>query len=138
MSVVPIEDRLAIEDAIIGLASAIDSMDDGEAVAAAFVDEGIYDLSTAGLGAFTGHAAIRGFFAAAWSAHSHFAHVLSNFAITAFAGDTASAQVYATGHALTKAGERSAVLARYRIDLVRTGAGWKIARHTTGFLLPPG
>jgi ketosteroid isomerase-like protein len=138
MVAIPVEDRIAIEALIISLATAIDSMGDMAGVLAHFTEDGVYDLSAAGLAKFEGHAGISSFFTAAWAAHSHFAHFISNFAITDYAADTSSAQVYATGHALTKDGARSAVQARYAIDVVRTRQGWKISRHATDFLLPPG
>ena len=67
------------------------------------------------------------------SAHAHY---LTNFAITAYDGDTASIRAYVIGKGKYKAGGEITVHGRYFFDVKRTGAGWKATRYTMNFLIP--
>jgi ketosteroid isomerase-like protein len=134
----PIEDRIAIEDVIVAFAHAVDSMHNLDGIAACFTEDADFDLSSAGMAKVIGHQAIKDFYAGCYALNSHFAHYISNFALTAYDGDTASARVYVTGMSKAKDGGGMTVHGRYYFDLVRTSTGWKANRYALDFLLPPG
>jgi len=136
MASCPIEDRIAIEDLLISYATAVDSVSDIDGICAVFTEDADFDLSGIGLPRGKGHGAIREFFGNVFAGTSHHAHHLSNFTITAFAGDTASARAYVIGIGLQKDGTRITVHGRYYFDVVRTSAGWKANHYHMDFLLP--
>lgn len=130
------EDRIALEDLLVAYAHAVDSFD-ADGICAVFTPDAVFDLSGVGYPALQGHDAIVAFFAQAFAAISAQGHYLSNFAVTAFTGDTATVRAYVTGMARFKAGGGVTVHGRYYFDVVRTPTGWKATRYTTNFLLPP-
>ncbi|MEE4453219.1 nuclear transport factor 2 family protein [Novosphingobium resinovorum] len=136
MTACPIEDRLAIQDLLVAYAHAVDSLHDLDGICAVFVEDAQFDLSGIGFPSLTGHAQIRGFFADTFAAMAGQAHYLTNFAITAYDGDTASIRAYVTGMGKYKAGGGITVNGRYYFDVVRTGQGWKARRYTMDFLIP--
>jgi ketosteroid isomerase-like protein len=133
----PVEDRLAIEDLLVAYAHAVDSLHDLDGICDVFVEDAVFDLSGIGFPSLHGHAEIRGFFADTFAAMAAQAHYLTNFAITAHDGDTASIRAYVTGMGRYKAGGGITVHGRYYFDVVRTAAGWKAARYMMDFLIPP-
>ena len=133
----PMEDRFAIQDLIIAYAHAVDSLHDLDGICDVFVEDAVFDLSGINFPSLKGHAEIRRFFADTFDAMSAHAHYLSNFAITAYAGDTASVRAYVIGMAKYKAGGGITVHGRYYFDVVRTVAGWKANRYTMDFLIAP-
>jgi ketosteroid isomerase-like protein len=135
---ISLDDRVAIQDLLVSFSTAVDSMHDIDGILAVFDEDAVYDLSGIGMGKFEGHAGVRTFFEGTFAANSHHAHHQTNFAITGFAGDTASARTYVIGMARGKDGGGITVHARYYFDLRRTDAGWKITRHWIDFLIPPG
>ncbi len=134
----PIADRVALENLTIAYAHAVDSLSDIEGVVACFTEDADYDLSGIGFPNVAGRTGIREFFAATFAANSHHAHFLSNFAITAYGGDTASVRTYVRGMGRGKDGSSIEVHGRYYFDAVRTSEGWLFARYTMDFLLPVG
>jgi len=134
---VPIDDRLALEDLTIAYAHAVDSMHDVEGICACFTDDADYDLSGIGMPKVAGREGIGEFFTGIFAANSHHAHYLSNFAVTAFGGDTASVRTYVIGMGRGKDGSSITVHGRYYFDAVRTPAGWQFARYTMDFMIPP-
>lgn len=125
-----------MEDLLVAYAHAVDSFDvDG--IRAVFVEDAVFDLSGIGFPALNGHAEIERFFAETFAAMAAQAHYLSNFAVTAYHGDSASVRAYVTGIGRYKAGGGITVQGRYYFDMVRTAAGWKATRYTMDFLLPP-
>lgn len=136
MASCPIEDRLAIEDLVISYATAVDSLSDLDGLCAVFTEDADFDLSGIGLPRGKGHGAIRGFFENVFASMSHHAHHISNFAITAYDGDTASARAYVIGLGLQKSGAQITVHGRYYFDVVRTDAGWKARAYHMDYLMP--
>lgn len=134
----PIEDRLALEDLTVAFAHAMDSMGDVDGVCACFTPDAVYDLTSLGMGRMEGHAGIGEFFAGVFAANAHHAHYLSNFAVTAWGGDSAAVRTYVIGMARGKDGSAITVHGRYHLDAVRTAAGWKFSRYSMDFLIPPG
>jgi ketosteroid isomerase-like protein len=136
MSKCSIEDRLAINDLMIAYCTAVDSLGDLDAFDAVFAEDGVLDLSGIGLPRFEGRAAIRGFFTGVFADMSHHAHYLTNFAITAYEGDRASARAYIIGMGRSKDGNEVTVYGRYYFDVVRTPAGWRTMRYSMDFMMP--
>lgn len=132
----PIEDRLAIQDLMIAYAHAVDSMHDVEAICDVFTDDAVFDLSGIGLAALQGHDGIRQFFSNVFGAMANHAHYLTNFAVTAYTGDTASMRAYVIGMGVGKDGRAVTVNGRYYFDVRRTAAGWKATRYTMDFMMP--
>lgn len=133
----PIEDRLAMQDQMIAYAHAVDSMHDVDGICAVFTEDAIFDLTRIGLTEHHGHAGIRALFESVFASMSHHGHYLSNFAVTAYAGDRASMRAYVDAKGLGKDGSSLNVLGRYYFDFRRTGDGWKAERYTLDLLLPP-
>jgi ketosteroid isomerase-like protein len=136
MTPVPIADRLAIEDLVVAYGHAIDSMGDIDSILAVFTQDAVFDLSGIGLSPLQGHEAIREFYTNVYANTAHMAHYLSNFAVTAYTGHTASIRAYVNGMGLGKDGRGVTVYGRYYFDVIRTAAGWKATRYATDFLMP--
>ena len=132
----PIEDRFAIQDVLVAYAHAVDNIGNIEGVLDVFVPDAVFDLSGIGLAPVNGHEGIRAFFTNVFANMANHAHYLTNFAITAYAGDTASIRAYVIGMGVGNDGRAVTVNGRYYFDVVRTGAGWKAARYTMDFLMP--
>lgn len=137
MIVCPIEDRLAIQDLLVGYAHAVDSLHDVQGICDVFTEDAVFDLSGIGFPSLNGQAEIGRFFEDTFAAMAAHAHYLTNFAITAYAGDTASIRAYVIGMGKYRAGGGITVHGRYYFDVVRTATGWKAARYTMDFLIPP-
>lgn len=122
------EDRMAISDLFVGFCHAVDGLGDGEAPAALFAEDAVYDLTGFGMQAFTGRAAIRDFFSASFSATERNVHFISN--ILVHSGDATGAFVTAYVHAFshTSDGGKLELRAVYDADVRKTGEGWKFAR----------
>ncbi|WP_225009220.1 MULTISPECIES: nuclear transport factor 2 family protein [Novosphingobium] len=132
----PVEDRLAIQDVLVAYAAGCDSMGDIDAIVDVFTEDAVFDLSGIGLTPQVGHEGIRAFFTNVFENMAHHAHYLTNFAITAYDGDTASIRAYVIGMGVGKDGRGVTVNGRYYFDVRRTDAGWKATRYTMDFLLP--
>lgn len=103
-------------------------MGDIDSILAVFTEDAVFDLSGIGLSAMLGHDGIRDFHTNVYAntAHmAHMAHYLSNFAVTAYTGQTASIRAYVNGIGLGKHGRGVIVYGRYYFDVIRTAAGWK-------------
>lgn len=132
----PIEDRIAIQDLMVAYAHAVDTVSDIDAVLDVFTEDAVFDLSGIGLAPQLGHEGIRAFFTNVFANMEHHAHYLTNFALTAFDGDTASMRAYVIGMGQGKDGRAVTVNGRYYFDVRRTDAGWKATRYTMDFLMP--
>lgn len=136
MNNVPIEDRLAINDLLIAYCTAVDSLGDIDAILDVFTQDAVFDLSGIGLPKADGHAGIRGFFTGVFNDMTHHAHYLTNFALTAYTGDTAAASAYIMGMGRARDGNEVTVYGRYYFDVLRTTKGWKATRYTMDFMMP--
>jgi ketosteroid isomerase-like protein len=133
---IPIGDRLAINDLMVAYCTAVDSLHDVQAVCDVFTEDAVFDLSGIGLPKAEGHDGIRGFFTGVFDGMSHHAHYLTNFAMTGYHGDTASARAYIIGMGRAKDGNEVTVNGRYFFDVRRTANGWKATRYTMDFMMP--
>lgn len=138
MTACPLEDRLALEDLVLAYAHAVDSLSDIDGILACFTEDADYDLTGIGMAHVTGHAGIRESFEGVFAANSHHAHYITNFAVTAYSGDAATTRNYVIGMGRGYDGSSILVHGRYHFEAVRTPAGWRFARYTMAFLMPPG
>ncbi len=136
MTNTPTEDRLAINDLLISYCTAVDSLSDVQAICDVFTDDADFDLSGIGLPKVSGHHGIRAFFTGVFADMTHHAHYLTNFAMTAYDGDTASARAYIIGMGKASDGNDVTVHGRYYFDVRRTAQGWKATRYTMDFMMP--
>ncbi|MBB4614933.1 nuclear transport factor 2 family protein [Novosphingobium taihuense] len=132
----PVEDRIAIQDLMITYAHAVDTIGNIDGILEVFTEDAVFDLSGIGLAALEGHDGIRAFFTNVFANMAHHAHYLTNFAVTAYDGDTASMRAYVIGMGQGKDGSTVTVNGRYYFDVRRTEAGWKATRYTMDFLMP--
>jgi len=132
----PIEDRLAIQDLMIAYAHAVDTIGNIDGILDVFTEDAVFDLSGIGLTPQLGHDGIRAFFTNVFANMAHHAHYLTNFAVTAYAGDTASMRAYVIGMGQGKDGSSVTVNGRYYFDVRRNEKGWKATRYTMDFLMP--
>lgn len=132
----PIEDRLAIQDLMIAYAHAVDTIGNIDGILDVFTEDAVFDLSGIGLTPQVGHDGIRAFFTNVFANMAHHAHYLTNFAVTAYDGDTASMRAYVIGMGQGKDGSSVTVNGRYYFDVRRTENGWKATRYTMDFLMP--
>lgn len=136
MTPCPIEDRLAIQDLMIAYAHAVDSLSDIDGICDVFTEDAVFDLSGINYPSVKGHSGIREFFTGVFAGMAHHAHYLTNFAVTAYAGDSATMRAYVIGMGRYKDGGGITVHGRYHFDVVRTPQGWKTRRYTMDFLIP--
>ncbi len=122
-----LEDRHVLEDALLAYLTAVDAMDDLDAMEAVFTDDAVLDLSGLDLGVYEGTAAIRDFYAQVFESMSHHMHTLTNFRVTEYAGDTARCYAYICGMGRSKEGVDIQVYVYYDLQMRRTASGWKIA-----------
>lgn len=133
---ISLEDRMAINDLMVAYCTAVDSLHDVDAVCDVFTEDAVFDLSGIGLLKAEGHDGIRQFFTGVFAGMSHHAHYLTNFAVTSFNGDTATARAYIIGMGRAKDGNEVTVNGRYFFDVRRTNTGWKATRYTMDFMMP--
>lgn len=136
MTACPIDDRLAIQDLLVSYAHAVDSLHDVQGIRDVFTEDAVFDLSGINFPSLNGHAEIGKFFEDTFANMSAHAHYLTNFAITAYAGDSASIRAYVIGMGKYKTGGGITVHGRYYFDVVRTAAGWKAKKYTMDLLIP--
>lgn len=136
MLLCPLEDRFALEDLTVAYAHALDSMVDVQAICACFTEDAVYDLTGIGMVKVISHTGIAALFTGIFETMSHQAHYLSNFAVTAYAGNTASVRTYVTGMGRAQDGTEVTVNGRYYFDAVRTDKGWKFTNYHMDFLMP--
>lgn len=132
----PVEDRLAIQDLAVAYARAVDTMGDIDGVLAVFAEDAVFDLSAIGLDPLHGHERIRAFYEAVFAANAHHAHHLSNFALTAYDGDSGALTCHVHGIGVARDGGRVTVHGRYHFAVARTAAGWKATHYALDLLLP--
>jgi uncharacterized protein (TIGR02246 family) len=133
----PADVRLALADCITAYAMAVDRIGDAAGVAALFAPDGVYDLTSLGMGEIAGRAAIHAFFEQAFATMASNAHFLGNVALDAYDGATARLTAYGHAFSLGTDGTLLDVKARYAFDLALDQGAWRIARLGMAMLLPP-
>ena len=133
---VTLQDRRDLEDALLAYLTAVDGMDDLDAMTAVFTDDAVLELSGLDLGVFEGGAAIRVFYAQVFETMSHHMHMMTNFRVTEYAGDTARCYAYICGMGRSHKGVDIQVYVYYDLQMRRTSSGWKIAHFYEAPKLP--
>lgn len=123
-----LEERRALEDALLDYLVAVDGLNDLDAMTACFTEDAVLDLTGLELGTYEGSEAIRAFYAQVFKSVSHHMHMMSNFRVTEYEGDTARVYAYVCGMAHSHEGVDIQVYVYYDLRMRRTAKGWKI-RH---------
>lgn len=131
-----LEDRRALEDALLDYLTAVDALNDLDAMVNVFTPDAVLDLSGLDLGVFEGADAIRGFYAQVFETMSHHMHTLTNFRVTEFGGDIARCYSYICGMGRSHSGTDIQVYVYYDLQMRRTDKGWKISRFYEAPKLP--
>ena len=131
-----LEERRALEDAVLNYLVAVDALDDLDGMTACFTEDAVLDLTGLELGTYVGTAAIRGFYEQVFKAVKHHMHMMTNFRVTEYAGDTARIHSYVCGMAHSSEGVDIQVYVYYDLRLRRTADGWKISHFYEAPQLP--
>lgn len=131
-----LQDRTALEDAVVKYCTAVDRLDDVEDMLTNFTEDAVLDLTGLNLPRFTGHAGIRGFFTQVFADMSHHGHLMTNFRLERLAGDDAQVKCYVTGMGRSKRGVDILVYVWYDLKFRRTKDGWKISSFYEAPLMP--
>lgn len=131
-----LQDRRDLEDTLLAYLTAVDSMEDLDAITDVFTEDAVLDLSGLDLGVHEGSAAIRAFYAQVFETMSHHMHTMTNFRVTEFGGDTARTYAYICGMGRSHTGVDIQVYVYYDLQMHRTSNGWKIARFYEAPKLP--
>lgn len=133
---VSLEDAKALENALIAYCTAVDLLDDVDGIASLFTEDATLDLSGLNLPVFEGRAAIADFYRQVFADMSHHMHMMTNFRVAAFTGDTARCLAYVHGMGRSKAGVDISVFVWYDLDYRKTAEGWKLSRFWEAAKLP--
>ena len=117
-------DEIAVRDVVLGYARAVDAMDI-DAVARCFMPDCAYEGSLASGTISDALATLRGAFAR-YTRTMHFMGTQD----ACVDGDTAEVLTYCTAYHVRNDGRHATVGVRYRDALLRTPAGWRIARRS--------
>ena len=131
-----LQDRRDLEDALLAYLTAVDGMDDLDAMVAVFTEDAVLDLSGLDLAVFEGAAAIRSFYAQVFETMSHHMHMMTNFRVTEYAGDKARCHAYICGMGRSRQGVDIQVYVYYDLQMRRAPGGWKIAHFYEAPKLP--
>lgn len=131
-----LEERAALEDALLDYLFAVDALDDLDAMTDCFTDDAVLDLSGLQLGIYTGTAQIRDFYEGVFKAVVNHMHMMTNFRVLEYAGDTARVYAYVCGMAHSAQGVDIQVYVYYDLQMRRTATGWKIAHFYEAPKLP--
>lgn len=110
---------------------------DMEKLLTAYSEEIVFDASAFGLGSFSGHEELRGFFQHTFDVMKEQMHLFSNFIIELEGPDAASGTNYLYEDGFTNEGAQITCLCLNRDKYVRTDDGWKIAERVITPLVMP-
>ena len=86
-------------------------------------------MKLAGLPVMPGKAEFKTFYDGVFADMTHHQHYISNFRVESYDGDKATMRAYVQGLGRAKDGNQVHVHVRYRMQCVRTGAGWKCRKY---------
>jgi ketosteroid isomerase-like protein len=129
MTAIPLEERIALQDLMTDYCYAVDKLEDVEELLALFTDDAVLDFSDIGLPAMPGKTAFKKFYDGVFNDMTHHTHYISNFRLESYQGDRASMRAYVQGLGRSKDGNEVHVHVRYRMDCVKTDAGWKCEKY---------
>ncbi|MDR2856992.1 MAG: nuclear transport factor 2 family protein [Novosphingobium sp.] len=131
-----LEERRALEDALLDYLTAVDALDDLDGMVACFTEDAVLDLSGLDLDVFEGAQAIRGFYEQVFKTMSHHMHTMTNFRVTEYAPGAARCHAYVCGMGRSQEGTDIQVYVYYDLRMRRTDRGWKIAHFYEAPKLP--
>jgi ketosteroid isomerase-like protein len=129
MAAIPIDDRLALQDAMTDYCYAVDRLDALPELLDLFTADAVLDFSDIGLPAMHGREAWTRFYEGVFADMSHHTHYISNFRVESYEGDAAVMWAYVQGLGRAKSRNEVLVHVRYRMAFVRQAGGWKIGRY---------
>ncbi|MFA7555616.1 MAG: nuclear transport factor 2 family protein [Spongiibacteraceae bacterium] len=129
MTTLPLEERFALQDLMTDYCYAVDKLEDVNELLDLFTDDAVLDLSDIGLALMTGKPEFKKFYDTVFADMSHHTHYISNFRVESYQGDTAVMRAYVQGLGRSKDGNEVHVHVRYRMDCVKTTAGWKCKKY---------
>ena len=129
MNLLPLEERIALQDFMTDYCYAVDKLEDVNELLGLFTEDAVLNLSDIGLPLMSGKAEYRKFYDTVFADMSHHTHYISNFRVESYEGNTAVMRAYVQGLGRSKAGNEVHVHVRYRMDCVKTGAGWKCKKY---------
>jgi ketosteroid isomerase-like protein len=110
---------------------------DMEKLLTAYSDDVVFDASAFGLGSFTGHAELQGFFQHTFDVMKEQMHLFSNFIVELEGPDAASGTNYLYEDGFTHEGAQITCLCLNRDKYVRENDGWRIAERVIQPLVMP-
>jgi SnoaL-like domain len=135
MTEVPIDDRIALQDLMIGYYYAVDRLITEE-VLDWFTDDAVLDLSGVGLEIMSGKPVIGAYYEHMLVNVSHTTHYISNFAVEAYAGDRATFRAYIEGLGRMNDGNEIHGHSRGWMDCVKLGGTWKCREFRLRQVMP--
>lgn len=135
---IPLEERIALQDLMTDYCYAVDKLTDIDELLGLFTDDAVLDFSAIGLPAMPGKAEFRKFYERVFADMSHHTHYISNFRVEQYQGTQGVMRAYVQGLGRSKDGNEVHVHVRYRMECVKTDAGWKCSRYeiSPGMPLP--
>ena len=129
MAHISLEERIALQDLMTDYCYAVDQLTDVDELLDLFTDDAVLDFTDIGLATMHGRPALKDFYDGVFAGMSHHQHYISNFRLEAFSGDTATMRAYVQGLGRAIDGNEVHVHVRYRMDCVKTEAGWKCSKY---------
>ncbi|EED36046.1 conserved hypothetical protein [Luminiphilus syltensis NOR5-1B] len=129
MTVISIEERLALNDLMTDYCYAVDALSDLDALLDLFTDDAVLDFSDIGLPAMNGKREFRGFYEGVFADMSHHTHYLTNFRVGSYSGNAATGLAYVQGLGRSKEGNEVLVHVRYEMDCVKINGEWKCQKY---------
>ncbi|MFA7440533.1 MAG: nuclear transport factor 2 family protein [Sphingomonadaceae bacterium] len=134
---VPLEEKNALEEALINYCTMVDSLSDIDGIVDCFTEDALLDLSGLKLDVYRGADRIREFYTRVFKDMSHHMHMMTNFRVTAYDGATASVYAYVAGMGRSQAGIDVLVYVYYDLDLRKCADGiWRFSRFYEAPQLP--
>lgn len=130
MSGTGIEDRLALQDMLVGYCRAIDRRPSADDAAAYYVEDGVLDNSAVGAPVAEGRAAVRAMIDGMFTSMASLEHYLSNFLVETSDTETAQLSAYVVAHGQPNGGDAFSMRGAYAVDASKVDGAWRIARLT--------
>ena len=129
MTLIPLAERIALQDLMTNYCYAVDKLTDVDELLDLFTDDAVLDFSDIGLAAIPGKKAFTDFYKGVFADMSHHQHYISNFRVESFSGNAATVQAYVQGLGRNNDAKEVHVHVRYRMDCVKTEGGWKCSKY---------
>ena len=133
---IPLTERFALQDLMTDYCYAVDKLTDVEELLDLFTDDAVLDFSGIGLPAMPGKSSFRKFYEDVFADMSHHTHYISNFRVEHYDGVKGTMRAYVQGLGRSNDGNEVHVHVRYRMDCVKTDAGWKFEKYSINAGMP--